>query len=195
MILRAAGVLGPFGSVKSSRAAGSSKAFTKEICDAANAPTQLRPFTDALGAGLFGRPPCPIVIKADMACSGQRRHHRRNPMTEALARSDTCLTQPFGDAGGRRWLSKEFHGRRKKRRFFVLGDGPTPCCPSALAQDHKRVGDGDTGRTRAGMGCLLPSTRFDRRDAERALAEIIRPTMVPKWPSVGHPTQGCCTRG
>ena len=189
--LRAAGVL-VFGPSKAAAALEASKAFTKEICDAANAPTAAYGhFTDAEAARAYlADHPAPIVIKADGLAAGKGVIIAETD-AEALAAVDTMFDGTFGDAGAEVVIEEFMDG--EEASFFVLCDGDT-VLPIGTAQDHKRVGDGDTGPNTGGMGAYSPAPVLTDEIAERALAEIIRPTMA-EMAKRGTPYQGVLYAG
>lgn len=184
--LRGAGFL-VFGPSAAAAALEASKAFTKEICDAAQAPTAAYGhFTDAASARAYvQKQGAPIVIKADGLAAGKGVIIAMTD-AEALAAVDTMFDGTFGDAGTEVVIEEFMEG--EEASFFVLCDGET-VLPIGTAQDHKRVGDGDTGPNTGGMGAYSPATVLSDAIAERALAEIIRPTMA-EMARRGTPYQG-----
>ncbi len=110
---------------------------------------------------------------------------------EALAAIDTMFDGTFGDAGAEVVIEEFMEG--EEASFFVLCDGKT-VLPIGTAQDHKRVGDGDTGPNTGGMGAYSPAPVLTDAIAERALAEIIRPT-VAEMAKRGTPYQGVLYAG
>ena len=189
--LRAAGIL-VFGPSKAAAALEASKAFTKEICDAANAPTAAYGhFTDAASAHAYlAQHPAPIVIKADGLAAGKGVIIAQTD-AEAAAAVDTMFDGTFGEAGAEVVIEEFMEG--EEASFFVLCDGET-VLPIGTAQDHKRVGDGDTGPNTGGMGAYSPAPVLTDEIAERALAEIIRPTMA-EMAKRGTPYQGVLYAG
>ena len=172
--LRAAGVL-VFGPSKAAAALEASKAFTKEICDAANAPTAAYGhFTDAEAARAYlADHPAPIVIKADGLAAGKGVIIAETD-AEALAAVDTMFDGAFGDAGAEVVIEEFMDG--EEASFFVLCDGDT-VLPIGTAQDHKRVGDGDTGPNTGGMGAYSPAPVLSAEIEAKAMEEIVKPTM------------------
>ncbi|MGJ5621352.1 phosphoribosylamine--glycine ligase [Sulfitobacter sp. MF3-043] len=173
--LRAAGfaVFGPSAAAANLEA---SKAFTKEICAAVNAPTAAYGhFTNAAAARAYiTEQGAPIVIKADGLAAGKGVIIAMTD-AEALAAVDTMFDGTFGDAGTEVVIEEFMDG--EEASFFVLCDGET-VLPIGTAQDHKRVGDGDTGPNTGGMGAYSPAPVLTDAIAQRALDEIIRPTMA-----------------
>tara|TARA_R110002110_G_scaffold11364_2_gene54879 strand:- start:2414 stop:3679 length:1266 start_codon:yes stop_codon:yes gene_type:complete len=189
--LRAAGFT-VFGPSAAAAALEASKAFTKEICAASNAPTAAYGhFTDATAARAYVRQHgAPIVIKADGLAAGKGVIIAMTD-AEALAAVDTMFDGTFGDAGAEVVIEEFMEG--EEASFFVLCDGET-VLPIGTAQDHKRVGDGDTGPNTGGMGAYSPAPVLTDAIAERALNEIIRPTMA-EMARRGTPYQGVLYAG
>ncbi|MEM6303550.1 MAG: phosphoribosylamine--glycine ligase [Pseudomonadota bacterium] len=174
-VLRAAGFL-VFGPSAAAARLEASKAFTKEICDASHAPTaRYAHFTDADSARAYvAETGAPIVIKADGLAAGKGVIIAQS-QAEAEAAIDTMFDGAFGDAGAEVVIEEFMEG--EEASFFVLCDGET-ALPIGTAQDHKRVGEGDTGPNTGGMGAYAPAPVLTDAIAERALAEIIRPTLA-----------------
>ncbi|WP_136442754.1 phosphoribosylamine--glycine ligase [Pacificoceanicola onchidii] len=184
--LRAAGfaVFGP--SAEAARLEAS-KSFTKEICDAANAPTAAYGhFTDAEAAKAHVREQgAPIVVKADGLAAGKGVIIAET-VAEAEAAIDDMFGGSFGSAGAEVVIEEFMTG--EEASFFVLVDGET-CLPIGTAQDHKRVGEGDTGLNTGGMGAYSPAPIMDEAVTQKALDEIVRPTMA-EMAKRGSPYQG-----
>ncbi len=184
--LRDAGLLvfGPSGAAARLEA---SKSFTKEICDAAGAPTAAwARFDDAEAARAHIRAHgAPIVVKADGLAAGKGVIVAMTE-EEALAAVDDILGGAFGSAGAEVVIEEFMTG--EEASYFVLCDGET-VLPIGTAQDHKRVGDGDTGPNTGGMGAYSPAPVLSDAVAERALDEIVRPT-VAEMARRGMPYQG-----
>ncbi|MCR9113774.1 MAG: phosphoribosylamine--glycine ligase [Rhodobacteraceae bacterium] len=172
--LRDAGLLvfGPSGAAARLEA---SKSFTKEICDAAGAPTAgYGHFTDAEAARAYVRAQgAPIVVKADGLAAGKGVIVAET-VEQALAAIDDMFGGEFGDAGAEVVIEEFMEG--EEASFFVLCDGET-ALPFGTAQDHKRVGEGDTGPNTGGMGAYSPAPVLTDAVAEKALEEIVRPTL------------------
>jgi phosphoribosylamine--glycine ligase len=150
-----------------------SKAFTKEICDAVTAPTAAYGRFDALDAArayLVGRP-LPIVIKADGLAAG-----KGVTVAATAQEAEDALTDIFTGVHGKAEVVIEDFLRGEEASFFCLVDGET-VLPIGTAQDHKRVGEGDTGPNTGGMGAYSPAPVMTQQVEQRALDEIVRPTM------------------
>ncbi|GGD35627.1 phosphoribosylamine--glycine ligase [Sinisalibacter lacisalsi] len=152
-----------------------SKAFTKEICDAAGAPTAAwARFTEAQPARDYIRSRgAPIVVKADGLAAGKGVIVAQDEAS-ALAAVDEMFAGAFGAAGAEVVVEDFMTG--EEASFFVLCDGEN-LLPIGTAQDHKRVGEGDTGPNTGGMGAYSPAPVLTDAVATRAMEEIIRPTM------------------
>ena len=153
-----------------------SKTFTKEIADAAGIPTALwERFDNAEQAGEFvRRRGAPIVVKADGLAAGKGVVVA---MTEAdaLAAIDAMMNQKtFGEAGASVVIEECLIGEEVS--LFALCDGEDALLLGS-AQDHKRVGDGDTGPNTGGMGAYSPVPSFSPELETACLDRIIRPAL------------------
>ncbi|QJF52040.1 phosphoribosylamine--glycine ligase [Roseobacter ponti] len=184
--LRDAGIL-VFGPGAAAARLEASKSFTKEICDAAGAPTAAwGHFTDAKAARDYVRKQgAPIVIKADGLAAGKGVIIAQTA-EEADAAIDDMFGGAFGDAGAEVVIEEFMEG--EEASFFVLCDGET-VLPVGTAQDHKRVGDGDTGPNTGGMGAYSPAPVMTDAVIETTLETIVRPTMA-EMTARGMPYQG-----
>ncbi|OAN76110.1 phosphoribosylamine--glycine ligase [Jannaschia sp. EhC01] len=174
-MLRNAGILA-FGPTAAAAQLEASKTFTKEVCDAAGAPTAAwARFTEAGPAKDYIRQNgAPIVVKADGLAAGKGVVVAMTE-DEALAAIEHMFDGAFGAAGAE-VVIEEFMGG-EEASFFVLCDGQT-CLPIGTAQDHKRAYDGDEGPNTGGMGAYSPAPVLTDAIADRAMAEIIEPTMA-----------------
>jgi phosphoribosylamine--glycine ligase len=189
--LRAAGFL-VFGPSKAAAQLEASKAFTKEICDAANAPTAgYGHFTDADSAKAYIHAQgAPIVVKADGLAAGKGVVVAME-LDEALSAVDDMFGGAFGGAGAEVVIEEFMDG--EEASFFVLCDGKE-VLSIGTAQDHKRVGEGDTGPNTGGMGAYSPAPVLSDAIAERAMNEIIKPC-VAEMAKRGTPYQGVLYAG
>jgi len=189
--LRDAGIL-CFGPSRAAAELEASKRFTKEICDACGAPTAAwARFDDAGAARAYVRDQgAPIVIKADGLAAGKGVIVAMD-LDQALAGIDEIFGGAFGEAGAEVVIEEFMTG--EEASFFVLSDGVN-VLPIGTAQDHKRVGEGDTGPNTGGMGAYSPAPVLSEAVAERALAEIIRPC-VAEMARRGTPYQGVLYAG
>ncbi|GAA6200332.1 phosphoribosylamine--glycine ligase [Aquicoccus sp. SU-CL01552] len=184
--LREAGIL-VFGPNREAARLEASKSFTKEICDAADAPTAgYGHFTDAEAARDYVRAQgAPIVVKADGLAAGKGVIVAET-VEQALAAIDDMFGGEFGAAGAEVVIEEFMEG--EEASFFVLCDGET-VLPIGTAQDHKRVGEGDTGPNTGGMGAYSPAPVMTDAVTQKALDEIVRPTMA-EMARRGAPYQG-----
>ena len=154
-----------------------SKTFTKELCDAAGIPTaQWERFDDADAAREFvRRRGAPIVVKADGLAAGKGVVVAATE-DEALAAIDAMMqARAFGDAGAAVVIEECLIGEEVS--LFALCDGET-ALPLGAAQDHKRVGEGETGPNTGGMGAYSPTPSFPPALQEAAMDGIIRPALA-----------------
>ena len=189
--LRAAGVP-TFGPSAAAARLEASKGFTKEICDAAGAPTAgYARFTDKDAAVAHVREKgAPIVIKADGLAAGKGVIVAM-ALPEALAALDDMFGGEFGDAGAEVVIEEFMEG--EEASLFVLCDG-RDVLEIGTAQDHKRVGDGDTGPNTGGMGAYSPAPVLSPAVLEQAMEQIVRPT-VAEMARRGTPFQGVLYAG
>ena len=110
---------------------------------------------------------------------------------EALAAIDDCFGGAFGSAGAEVVVEEFLTG--EEASFFCLCDGTT-ALPFGTAQDHKRVGDGDTGPNTGGMGAYSPAPVMTPEMVERTMTEIIEPTMRG-MAEIGAPFSGVLFAG
>ncbi len=190
-VLRAAGIL-VFGPSAAAAQLEASKSFTKEICAAAHAPTAAYGhFTDARAAKDYIKAQgAPIVVKADGLAAGKGVIVAMDEAS-ALAAVDDMFGGAFGGAGAEVVIEEFMAG--EEASFFVLVDG-TDVLPIGTAQDHKRVGVGDTGPNTGGMGAYSPAPVLSDAIATQALEEIIKPTMA-EMVRRGMPYQGVLYAG
>ena len=189
--LRDAGLL-VFGPSAEAARLEASKSFTKEICDAANAPTAAYGhFTDAEAAKAYVRTQgAPIVIKADGLAAGKGVIIAET-VAEAEAAIDDMFGGAFGGAGAEVVIEEFMQG--EEASFFVLCDGKD-VLPIGTAQDHKRVGEGDSGLNTGGMGAYSPAPVLTDAVIAKAMDEIVKPTMA-EMAKRGTPFQGILFAG
>jgi phosphoribosylamine--glycine ligase len=161
-----------FGPNKAAAQLEGSKGFTKDLCRRANIPTagyvrvNSRAEADAALATTFGYP---VVIKADGLAAGKG---------VVIATSEAEAAQAFDAmfANGEAPVVLEEFLDGEEASLFFLTDG-TALLPFGSAQDHKRVGEGDTGPNTGGMGAYSPAPVLTPDLEARAIAEIIAPTV------------------
>ena len=165
-----------FGPSKAAAQLEGSKGFTKELCAEFEIPTAaFARFDEPLAAKAYvSERGAPIVIKADGLAAG-----KGVVMAETVQAAHEAIEMMFGgglgDAGAEVVIEEWMIG--EEASFFALCDG-THALPLASAQDHKRVGDGDTGPNTGGMGAYSPAPVMSAEVTERVMAEIIRPTLA-----------------
>jgi phosphoribosylamine---glycine ligase len=169
-----------------------SKAFTKALCDEAGVPTaSYARFTAEAPALAYVREKgAPIVIKADGLAAG-----KGVVVAQDLAEAEDAIRMMFsgglGAAGSELVIEECLIG--EEASFFVLCDGEH-ALPLASAQDHKRVGDGDTGPNTGGMGAYSPAPVMTPAMEERVMREIILPS-ITTMKQRGTPFQGVLFAG
>ncbi len=169
-----------------------SKTFTKEICDACGAPTaRWARFDEPVAAKAHIRAAgAPIVVKADGLAAGKGVVVAQTE-DAACAAIDEMFAGAFGQAGAQVVIEEMMPG--EEASFFVMCDGET-VLPVGTAQDHKRIGEGDTGPNTGGMGAYSPAPVFSEAIQEQVLAEIIRPT-IAEMARRGTPYRGVLYAG
>ncbi len=174
-VLEAAGIkaLGPS---KAAAVLEGSKGFVKDLCIAEGIPTAAyRRFTDPAPAKIYAESlGFPVVIKADGLAAGKGVIIAGNKAESGKA-IDFMFEGGFG-ASGAEIVVEEFMAG-EEASFFALSDG-THVIPLAGAQDHKRVGDGDTGPNTGGMGAYSPAPVLTPALEQVAMETFIKPTVA-----------------
>jgi phosphoribosylamine---glycine ligase len=154
-----------------------SKSFSKEVCDAAGIPTALwERFDDAAAARAFvRRRGAPIVVKADGLAAGKGVVVAASVAEAEQAIADFMEHRTLGDAGASLVIEECLIG--DEISFFALCDG-SHAIPLGAAQDHKRVGEGDTGPNTGGMGAYSPPPAFTPALEQAAMERIVRPALA-----------------
>ncbi len=154
-----------------------SKTFTKQVADAARAPTAAwERFTDAAAARAYVRAQgAPIVVKADGLAAGKGVVVAESVAEAEAALAEIMESRVHGEAGASVVIEECLLGQEVS--FFALCDGDT-ALPLGAAQDHKRVGDGDTGPNTGGMGAYSPPPVFTQALQDQVMAEIIQPCLA-----------------
>ena len=181
-----------FGPSKAAAELEWSKGFTKDLCAAEDIPTaRYQRFSDADSAKAYASDHAlPIVVKADGLALG-KGVIIASTRAEASAAIDAMFAGSFG-AAGREVVIEEFL-EGEEVSYFVLADGES-VLPLTSAQDHKRVGDGDTGPNTGGMGAFSPA-RVLTPELERVVLErIIHPT-IRAMAKRGRPFKGVLFAG
>ncbi|ANK81251.1 MAG: phosphoribosylamine--glycine ligase [Rhizobiales bacterium NRL2] len=189
--LEAAGIRA-FGPSRAASELEASKGFTKDLCRRHGIPTgDYERFTDAAAAKAYvAAKGAPIVVKADGLAAGKGVTVAQS-VEEANAAIDEAFGGRFGAAGAEIVVEEYLVG--EEASFFVLTDGRN-VLPLATAQDHKPVGDGDTGPNTGGMGAYSPAPVMTQAMCERAMREIIEPT-VRGMAEEGRPFRGVLYAG
>jgi phosphoribosylamine--glycine ligase len=189
--LNAAGVA-VFGPSREAARLEGSKGYTKALCAEAGIPTAAwARFEDAEAAHAHAEARgAPLVVKADGLAAGKGVTVAAT-LPEALAAIDDCFAGLHGAAGASVIIEECLEG--EEASFFVLSDGAV-ALPLATAQDHKRVGDGDTGPNTGGMGAYSPAPAMTPALVARTIDEIILPTLAT-MASRGAPFRGVLYAG
>ena len=190
--LRAAGIKA-FGPTAEAAMLEGSKGYLKNLCAKYGIPTAAyRRFTDAGAARAYlHEVGVPIVIKADGLAAG-KGVTIATTQEEAEAAVAAALEEGVFGAAGAELVIEEFM-QGEELSFFALCDG-TWALPLASAQDHKRVGDGDTGPNTGGMGAYSPCALGTPALHRRVMEEIINPT-VAAMQREGRPFTGVLYAG
>jgi phosphoribosylamine--glycine ligase len=166
-----------FGPTRAAAALEGSKGFTKDLCAKYGIPTatgtRVRDLTEAEAE--IRRRGAPIVVKADGLAAGKGVVVAQT-VDEALEAAAMMMAdRKFGDAGAELVIEECLIGEEVS--FFALTDG-THALALASAQDHKAVGDGDTGPNTGGMGAYSPAPALTPALEAEVMARIIRPTLA-----------------
>ncbi|UTW54877.1 phosphoribosylamine--glycine ligase [Kordiimonas sp. SCSIO 12610] len=169
-----------------------SKGFTKDICAKYNIPTAAyQKFQNSEDAVAYiKKNGAPIVIKADGLAAGKGVIVAMSEK-EAIDAVNDMFAGSFGDAGAEVVIEAFLEG--EEASFFAFIDGEN-ILPLATAQDHKRVGDGDTGPNTGGMGAYSPAPVMTDEMCDRTINEIIKPT-VQALKDMGAPYKGVLFAG
>ncbi|BEO64114.1 phosphoribosylamine--glycine ligase [Serratia marcescens] len=153
-----------------------SKAFTKDFLARHRIPTaEYENFTEVEPALAYVRHKgAPIVIKADGLAAGKGVIVAMTLQEAEEAVRDMLAGNAFGDAGHRIVVEEFLDG--EEASFIVMVDGEN-VVPMATSQDHKRVGDGDTGPNTGGMGAYSPAPVVTDEIHQRAMDQVIWPTV------------------
>jgi phosphoribosylamine--glycine ligase len=185
--LRTMGI-GVFGPNKAAAQLEGSKGFTKDLCTRANIPTAGYVRVESRDGGLAALDDfaLPVVVKADGLAAGKG-------VTVAMTREEAeeAIRGIFAVPGGSAVIEEFLEG--EEASLFVLTDGTT-LLPFGSAQDHKRVGDGDTGPNTGGMGAYSPAPVLTPALERRAIDEIVRPT-IDALARMGSPYSGVLYAG
>jgi phosphoribosylamine---glycine ligase len=170
-----------------------SKAYMKDLLAASGVPTAAYGrFTDSVAAKAYiTAQGAPIVVKTDGLAAG-KGVILCDTVEEAYAAVDSMMTdKTFGNAGNEIVIEEFLDG--EEASFFALVDG-THALPLISAQDHKAVGDGDTGPNTGGMGAYSPAPVMTDALTEEVMAKIIYPT-IKTMADAGTPYVGVLFAG
>ena len=170
-----------------------SKAFTREVADAAGAPgAKWQRFEDPTAARAYVRAQgAPIVVKADGLAAGKGVVVAATVEEAEAAIADIMESRVHGAAGATVLIEECLIGQEVS--FFALCDGTT-ALPLGAAQDHKRVGDGDTGPNTGGMGAYSPPPVFTDALRDEVMARIVKPVLA-EMAKRGSPFRGVLFAG
>ena len=160
-----------FGPNKQAAQLEGSKGYTKDLCREHSIPTaRYERASERLSAeAALADFALPVVIKADGLAAG-----KGVTVASTTAEAEEALDSIFAGSGASAVIEEYLEGEEVS--FFVLTDGAT-IVPFGSAQDHKRVGDGDTGPNTGGMGAYSPASIFTPELEQRTIAEIVEPTL------------------
>ncbi|MES2059278.1 MAG: phosphoribosylamine--glycine ligase [Pseudomonadota bacterium] len=177
-----------FGPDKAAAQLEGSKGFTKDLCARANIPTAAYAKVMSRGGGMAALDDftIPVVVKADGLAAGKG-------VTVAMTREEAegAIADLFSVSGAEAVIEEFLDGEEVS--LFVLTDGAT-MVPFGSAQDHKRVGDGDVGPNTGGMGAYSPAPVLTPALEQRALDEIVAPT-IAAMAAMGAPFSGVLYAG
>ena len=165
-----------FGPTRGAAQLEGSKAFTKDFLARHKIPTgDYANFTDTEEALTYVRQQgAPIVIKADGLAAGKGVIVAETLEQAEDAIKDMLSGNAFGEAGSRVVIEEFLDG--EEASFIVMADGKN-VLPMATSQDHKRVGEGDSGLNTGGMGAYSPAPVVDDVTFDRIMNEVIYPTI------------------
>ncbi len=166
-----------FGPTKAAAQLEGSKSFTKDFLARHQIPTAAYgTFTDCDSAFEFlDSQRYPIVIKADGLAAGKGVIIAEDETQAKATITDMLSGNAFGDAGCKVVIEEFLEG--EEASFIVLADG-LHYLSMATSQDHKRVGNGDTGPNTGGMGAYSPAPVVTDEVHQRILTEVIEPTLA-----------------
>ena len=177
-----------FGPNKAAARLEGSKGFTKDLCRRAGIPTAgyARVTSRDGGIAALGDFALPVVVKADGLAAGKG-------VTVAMSReeAEAAIAELFAVRGAEAVIEEFLDG--EEASLFVLTDGDA-ILPFGSAQDHKRVGDGDTGPNTGGMGAYSPARVLTPELERQAIEEIILPT-IAAMKAAGMPFSGVLYAG
>ncbi|WP_273760063.1 phosphoribosylamine--glycine ligase [Bartonella sp. ML70XJBT.G] len=176
-----------FGPTQQAAKLEGSKAFTKDLCRQNNIPTaSYQCFDDSAKAKAYiQKQGVPIVVKDDDLAAG-KGVVVATTLEEAFNAVDACFKSTSCNAAKKVVVESFLEG--EEASFFCLCDGKI-ALPFGSAQDHKRVGDGDTGANTGGMGAYSPAPIMTKEMIDRTLKEIVEPALH-SMNAMGSPFKG-----
>ena len=177
-----------FGPSKGAAQLEGSKSFTKDFLARHDIPTAFYAvFTEVEPAlAYLHEHGAPIVVKADGLAAGKGVIVAMTLQEAEAAVRDMLSDNKFGDAGARVVIEEFLEG--EEASFIVMVDGKH-VLPMATSQDHKRIGEGDTGPNTGGMGAYSPAPVVTDTVHQRVMEQVILPT-VRGMASEGNPYTG-----
>ena len=181
-----------FGPSRAAAQLEGSKGFTKDLCARADIPTgaYVRVTNEADGLAAIDNFTIPVVVKADGLAAG-----KGVTVAETHQQAEEAIREifsgRFGEAGAEAVIEEFLDG--EEASFFAITDGST-IVPFGSAQDHKRVGDGDTGPNTGGMGAYSPAPVLTPLLEGQVIERIIAPT-VRAMANEGMPYSGVLYAG
>ena len=165
-----------FGPNKAAAQIEGSKDFAKKLMARHNVPTASYKTFDALetARAYVLEHGAPIVIKADGLAAGKGVTVAMDEQTAVDALEDIFVDHRFGQAGAKVVIEEFLQGQEFSLMSFVSG---TDFWVMPISQDHKRANDGDTGPNTGGMGAYSPVPQISDETVQRAIDEIVRPTV------------------
>jgi phosphoribosylamine--glycine ligase len=165
-----------FGPTQAAAQLEGSKAFAKDVMRRCHVPTAFySSFTDADEAERYVEEVgAPVVVKADGLAAGKGVIVCETVQDAKTAISEIMRSRLFGDAGDRIVIEEFLEGEEVS--FMAVSDG-TNVVPLASSQDHKRVGDGDTGPNTGGMGAYSPAPILTSAVHDRIMSEVMQPVV------------------
>lgn len=172
-----------------------SKTFAKDFMQRYGIPTaRYQAFSDVLAAKRYldenyqqtSAQGIPIVVKADGLAAGKGVIVAETLEQAHLAVEEMLAENKFGEAGSRVVIEDFLQG--EEASFICMIDGDN-ILPMATSQDHKRVGEGDTGLNTGGMGAYSPAPVVTQSVHDKVMERIIRP-IVEAMKAEGHPYTG-----
>jgi phosphoribosylamine---glycine ligase len=166
-----------FGPTQAAAQLESSKSFAKEFLKRHHIPTAHFAICDSIDEVLAALPHfhTPVVVKADGLAAGKGVVICRTKEEAATAAAEMFSGKTLGEAGSRVVLEEFLQG--DELSFLVLSDGER-VAPLVAAQDHKRIGDGDTGPNTGGMGAYSTASIVDQQMTQWLLQHVARPVVA-----------------